>query len=127
MATFDFPYHQVETEYPETGTRVKLGGSYTFTAAPDAPGQRIFTLKFETMCYRVTAGGVIDATTQPQLNAAALEAFYKAHELWKTFDYVHPIYGTLKCKFNKPLKIPKGKVRGNGWLEAFDLELIEQP
>lgn len=49
--TFNFPYHKVRTEYPESGTRVQLGGNYIFTAPPNGPDLRRFTLSYETMFY----------------------------------------------------------------------------
>lgn len=51
METFSFPYHTQETEYPESGTRVQLGGGYIFTAPPSGPDLRRFRLKFPTMFY----------------------------------------------------------------------------
>lgn len=130
MATFIWSLHQQETEYPESGFRMQLGNSYMATAAPVAPDQRTFTLSFGSMCYFTNQGDTwadIDAFQQPELNFALLEAFYVKHKLHKSFDYMHPVYGKVICKFNKPLKVPKGIPSGNGWLQPFTLELIECP
>lgn len=127
MATFIWLINQQETKYPESGFRMQLGNSYAATAAPVAPDQRVITLSFGTMCYYTNLNGTIDYLKNPPLNFGALEKFYLDHKLHKSFDYVHPVYGTMICKFNKPLEVPKGIPEGNGWLQAFTLELIEYP
>lgn len=126
MAVFDFPYHTVETEYPDSGTQVQMGKSYTFTAPPSAPDQRKFTLNFEAMAYFLT-GGTIDAFKEPEINLARLENFYNLHKMHATFSYVHPVYGIVPCRFAKPLKIPKGTKGGNGVVENIELQFVEVP
>lgn len=126
MATFNFPYHKQSTKYPESGKRMQMGNSYMSAAEPSGPDQRVFMLDFATMKYFLVAG-VISPTFKPEINLAALEAFYKEHRLWKTFIYPHPVYGNVNVKFNKPLEIPKGISDGDGAVEAFSVELIEQP
>ena len=42
---FDFPYHRVNTRYPE-GISVQFGSSWVYTAKPNAPDQRRFELTF---------------------------------------------------------------------------------
>lgn len=126
MAVFDFPYHTVETEYPDSGTQVQMGKSYTFTAPPSAPDQRKFTLNFEALVYFVR-NGVIDATYEPQINMQALDDFYNLHKMNAVFTYPHPVYGDLPCSFAKPLKIPKGTKGGNGVVENIEIQLIEKP
>lgn len=144
MKVFDFPYHTFRTEYPESGNRVQLGGNYIFTAPPNGPDLRRFTLSFETMKYfiipRLAAGihldfvnnkysirapDSIDIETQPQINMGTLEAFYNEHKLHKSFIYPHPVYGNVEVKFMSPLKIPEGIKGGGGALESFQIELIE--
>lgn len=126
MATFDFPYHTYSTENPESSFRVKLGGSYQFSAPPSAPDQRVFILKFPAMKYFVT-NKVLDKVIQPEINLARLENFYDLHKLHATFTYPHPVYGNVPCRFNKPLKIPEGTPGGNGVVEGISIELIEMP
>lgn len=144
MQTFDFPYHKFRTEYPESGNRVQLGGNYIFTAPPNGPDLRRFTLSFETMKYYVVgrdeAGikldfannryisktlGEIDIFKNREINMGALEAFYNAHKLHKSFLYPHPVYGNIEVKFMSPLKIPNGIAGGGGALESFEIDLIE--
>jgi phage-related protein len=128
MATFNFPMHQQETKYPVSGFNVKLGKSYTFTAAPDAPDQRTFILSFTGFKYYTDANEVVEAVTNASMNnMAALEAFYNEHKLWKTFAYTHPVYGLLDVKFSKPLHVPKGQKGGSGVLQDFSIEFEEQP
>ena len=127
MQTFTFPNHQWATDYPETGVRVQLGGNYTFSAGPDAPPARSFKLYFTGFKYYV-ADGVVDKVTNAAVNnMGALEDFYAAHFLHESFVYPHPVYGDIVCKFNKVLRIPKGIKGGDGMVEDFELELIEQP
>jgi hypothetical protein len=125
MQTFDFPYHTFRTEYPESGNRVQLGGNYIFTAPPNGPDLRRFTLKFETMVYYVYPDGSIDEMKNPSINMGKLEAFYNAHKLHRSFLYPHPVYGNLEVKFMSPLKIPEGIKGGNGALNDFEIDLIE--
>lgn len=126
MAIFNFPYHTYSTENPESSFRVKLGGSYQFSAPPSAPDQRIFKLKFPAMKYFVR-DGALDRNAQPQINLALLEDFYDLHKLHATFTYNHPVYGSVACRFNKPLKVPEGTRGGNGVVENIEIELIEMP
>ena len=125
METFDFDYHSFATKYPETGTRMKLGNSYTYTASPTSPPARIVTLYFDKMEVLMISDGVPDLTTRPETNFNRLEAFYREHELHKTFIYPHVMFGNLFVKFSKPLEMPR--ITRGGWVPAFTLELEEQP
>ena len=124
---FIWNYHRYSTRYPESGRRMELGNSYQYSAEPDAPDQRVFTLYFDTMVYFSTSAGAIDRTTAPSINFALLEDFYTVHRLWKSFTYIHPVYGLLTVKFAKPLETPKGLINGGGALEPFSIDLIEIP
>lgn len=127
MDTFDFDYHSMSTKYPETGIRMKLGGSYTYTSTPTEPPARIITLHFDENAMRIfmTAPGVPDVTRDPAINFNRLDAFYRKHELHMSFIYPHEIYGNLIVKFNKPLEMPK--LTKGGWVPSFSLEFEEQP
>ena len=127
MATFPCEYFTFTTKYPESGTRVQLGNSYMFTAPPSAPDQRIFTLTLAGMQYFTNPNGSINTSISTSRNMAVLEDFYNDHKLYLTFNFNHPVYGAIKCKFNRPLEVPKGMVGGNGVLETFDVELVEIP
>lgn len=127
MDIFDFPYHTVETENPDSGYRLQLGGSYVFSAPPSDPDQRTFTLHFPLMKFFVNGGGTIDATISPEINMMRLINFYLAHKLHASFLYNHPVHGEVEVKFNKPLKEPDGIVNGNGVTKEVTIELIEIP
>lgn len=127
METFDFPYHTVETENPESGFRGQFGGSYTFTSAPTDPDQRIFTLHFDGMKFYVNDVGSVDETIHSKKNMLALIKFYQAHKLHQSFLYNHPVHGTLECKFQDPLKEPEGIRGGGGAVKEFTVRLIEMP
>jgi hypothetical protein len=127
MAVFPATYFTYSVQYPESGTRIQLGGSYQFDALPDAPDQRIFMLNVQGMAYFTDAGGVIDTVINPDRNMAGLEAFYNTHKRATAFTFNHPIYGAVSCKFLNPLKIPEGIAGGGGNIATFSVELIEQP
>lgn len=127
LDTFDFPYFLYETENPESGYRGSLGGSYIFTAPPDAPDARLFKLTFECMKFFTDTDGNLDTTTSPEINMKKFIDFYIDHKLYSSFNFDHPIHGTLEVKFNKPLVEPKGIKNGNGAVESFEIELIEVP
>lgn len=126
MAIFDFPFFTYSTENPDSSVRVKMGNSYTFSAPPTAPDQRVFKLKFAAMKYFVT-NGVLDPLKNPKINLAKLEQFYDIHKTHLRFDFPHPVYGTLVCSFNKPLMIPSGDTGGDGTVQNIEVELIEHP
>lgn len=130
LPVFDFPYHRVSTEYPESSIRVRFGRSYQFASKPNAPPERIFKLRFPTMKYYTTIVDdveVLDTVTNPQINLRVLEQFYQDVELYGTFTYPHPVHGNLTVRFSKPLIIPEGQPGGNGASQEFDVELIEVP
>jgi hypothetical protein len=128
MDTFNFPAHLVSTKEPANSFRMSFGGAYVFTAAPDAPDQRVFTLYFTGMQYYQNSDGSIDSTTNAAINnMAALYTFYKAHKLHITFIYPHPIFGNITVKFKDPLEVPKGIRGGTGVVEDFQMTMEEAP
>lgn len=127
METFPVLYFSYLTRYPESGTRIQFGNSYQYDALPEAPDQRIFVLSLQGMAYFVDVNGDVDATIQPERNLARLEEFYNVHKRAKPFTLNHPVYGAVTVKFSLPLEIPTGIAAGNGNVDAFDVELIEQP
>lgn len=125
METFNYPYHTVSTENPESGSRANFGGSYTFTTPPTDPDQRKFSLTLNGMRYITNdAGNVIDNINQ-NVNMYHLIKFYQRHKLWKTFKYIHPVHGELNVKFSKPLVEPEAERGGFGVVKEFSIELIE--
>lgn len=127
MATFPAKYFTYGTRYPESGERMRLGRSYLYTKGDPAPDQRVFQLSVQGMQYFVDGQGNLDGTTQPERNMKVLEDFYITHRQNKSFDFEHPVYGTLTCKFNRPLEIPEGVIGADGLLPVFEVELIEIP
>lgn len=124
METFLWSMHRVETHYPTTGFSVQFGNAYRFTAAPDAPDQRTFSLKFTGFKYFSPT----DDTTNANINnMLALEKFYQRHRLHKSFIYPHPVHGNIVCRFAEPLKIPDGIPGGNGVVNGFEVTLVEVP
>lgn len=127
MAVFPCKYFTNATKYPESGARIQFGNSYVFTAPPTAPDQRSFILTLSGMQYFVASDGSIDRSEQPERNMAVLEDFYNDHKTYLSFQFEHPVYGMLNCKFARPLEIPTGIPGGNGVLESFEVELMEIP
>lgn len=128
MQTFPMTAFTFEEKFPESSVRLNLGNSWTFTAPPNAPDQRIFILHFKGMKYHVDAEGNIDGTPEATLtNLKTLRDFYKTHRQYKQFTFNHPVEGALVCTFNKPLAIPKGVEGGLGTVEEFSLEFLEHP
>lgn len=128
LPLFDFPFHIVESRYPVDGTSVQFGSSYTFSAAASGPPQRMFSLEFAAMRWFLDPlTQLVDPTQQPQQNLAALDAFYQLNRLSQPFHYPHPMYGTLVCRFLKPLIIPKQLPGGSGAVAPMTIELVEVP
>lgn len=128
MDTFNYSYHRQSTAMPQNGFRLQFGTSYVFTAKPDAPDQRVFTLFFTGMQYYLHDDGTVDGSTGAGINNVhALYTFYAAHGLWDTFIYPHPVFGNVTVKFKDPLVVPEGIVGGGGVVGDFQITLEEQP
>ena len=128
MEIFPMTHYKFETKYPDSSTHIQLGRSWNFTAAPNAPDQRVFTLSFVGMKYYQNSDGSLDSTTNATINnLAVLEAFYQLVKTWDKFQLEHPLYGTVVVQFQKPLMIPKGVPGGLGTVEDFAIDLLEQP
>ena len=127
METFPSIYFTFTTRYPETGTRLQFGNSYQFDAPPSAPDQRIFVLRLQGMAYFVDVNDNIDLNYEPGRNVAVLEQFYNNHKRAVPFLFNHPVYGSVVCKFNRPLVIPEGIAGGTGLVQNIEVELIELP
>lgn len=127
LANFDFPYHTVKTDNPDSGFRVQLGGSYVFSAPPTDPDQRLFTLTFDGLKYFTDGLGALDETIQPQINMYAMIKFFQTVKLYQSFHYTHPVHGLLEVRFNKPLSEEVVMAGGFGVVKEFSIELIEIP
>jgi hypothetical protein len=128
MDIFPFVSFLFSDKQPVDSFSLSFGGAYTFTAAPDAPPQRTFTLYLAGFKYYVNTDGSLDLTTNATVNnLGALVAFYNLERMYKTFTFPHPVWGNINCKFAQPLEVPKGFPGGDGMVEAFNLVLIEDP
>jgi hypothetical protein len=131
MEQFSWPYHGISVRYPEGGTRVKLGGSYTLAVPPSSPDARILALRFKVLRWISNTDGTLNTTSDPGLNLGRLVAFYEDHLLWKEFSYPgfpgRTAENPLVVKFNRPLEIPEQKEGGYGAVEGTLIELIEVP
>ncbi len=127
LQVFNFPYHTVETENPDSSFRGQFGGSYVFTSPPTDPDQRLFNLNFPTMKFYVDAEGAIDNAINPLINMMKLIEFYQFHKLHQSFQYTHPVHGLMEVKFNKPLKEPEGIANGDGAVKEFSVQFVEIP
>ena len=127
METFNFPFHTVETENPESGFRAQFGGSYVFSTPATDPDQRKFTLTFPGMQFFLNGTGYPEATSNPTYNMKTLIDFYTSHKMHTNFLYDHPVHGQLVVKFLKPLSEPETLPGGSGMTKSFRVELIEVP
>lgn len=126
MAVFLPGFFTYTTKYPDSGTRIGFARSYVYAAGPTAPDQRTFVLKLQAMQYFMI-GLTPDDLSHPDRNLWAFEQFYRNHLLHQSFDFNHPVYGPLVCKFNRPLELPEGIQNGNGIIDTLEVELIEIP
>lgn len=126
MDTFTFaPNSKVpETLTRETSNTVTMNG-WLFSARPTSPMQRRFRLVVHGLRWYLNTDDTYDATTNPTINARALENFYSAHEMWDPFIFPHPHLGNLVVKFAAPLNVPAGQKDGGGLLEPLEIMLVE--
>ncbi len=127
LEVFNYPYHTVKGENPESGLRIQLGKSYVFTAPPTDPDQRKFTLNMRGMQFFFDNAGELDDSVVPLRNMFSLIKFYQRHKMYKSFQYMHPIHGLLVVKFNQPLVEEEPEAGGSGVVKDFTIELIEIP
>lgn len=127
LEVFNYPYHTVKTENPESGLRIQLGKSYVFTAPPTDPDQRKITLNMKGMQYFTDIDGELDDSVKATRNMFNLIKFYQRHKMYKSFQYNHPVHGVLVVKFNQPLVEEEPVPGGSGVVKDFSIELIEIP
>lgn len=130
MDNFDnFMLHKVKVAYQPNGFSVNFGGGYSFDTDGGYPPLKRFTLTFDGYKYYMkTINGVevVDTETNVNINnLGALEEFYKNHLTHKTFEYNHPVYGTVYVRFAEPLVIPEGITGAHGVVEKFEITLKE--
>lgn len=127
MESWEWNYFTFGEAYQPNNSTQTFGGGWEFAAAPDRPHQRIFTVKIPTVRYYMTSSGVMDITTSPELNLGRLKKFYERHSCYKPFIWTHPAEGNLKVRFKTPPEFPPGLPGGNGWIESFEVKLLELP
>lgn len=127
MQILDFPYHTCSVRYPERGSQVQMGGSYTYSVKPAAPVARELTLNFDLMKWVRNAQGILSAVPEPEINIMRLDNFYREHEMHTDFIYPHEVYGNMVVKFKAPLEIPPAKRDSFGSVFGVVVSLIEQP
>ncbi len=103
MDTFDFPYHTIGDEYPESSTLVRFGRGYQFASKPNGPDQIIFHLVLSPLFWWLDADNNVDWTANPRGNAGTLQKFYETQRLYNKFYYPHPTRGTVVVRFHKPI------------------------
>lgn len=103
MDTFDFPFHTVGDEYPESSTIVRFGKGYSFASKPKGPDQIVFHLTINPLYWWIDDLGNINRTVNGKGNAATLQDFYEAHGQYQPFLYQHPTRGLVTVRFHKPL------------------------
>lgn len=138
METFDYPFHTIGDEYPESSTVVRFGRGYSFASQPKGPDQILFHLNLTGFCWWTEfVTGNIDRTIFPQLNAGHIQDFYESHRLYEPFAYQHPTRGLSTVRFAKPLPSFKSikdavierldyGIRGHS-VEPFQIDLILLP
>ena len=137
MKQFDFPYHRLSDEYPESSKSLSFGGGYSFASAPKGPDQITFHLDFEAVWFWFTIDGVPNSFVQPSINALRLQEFYEEHRMYKPFLYLHQTKGRRVVRFLKPLPrlspIPEKTTRCDTTLarghqvQPFSIQLIDNP
>lgn len=127
METFNFcPNSLVPELIPrEQGTVVSMN-SWVFTSKPTTPYLKEWRVTLHGLRWYLDGGGLYDETTDPEVNARALELFYEEHELWKPFLWTHPHTGEAKeYRFKNAVAVPKGIENSNGLVEALEVRFIE--
>lgn len=138
MADFDYPYHTISDEYPESSSVIRFGNGYSFASKPKGPDQMLFHLNMIGFAWWVYSGATeIDRTVLPQINAAHLQDFYEARRMYTPFSYQHPTRGVVTVRFARPLPafksvrdavIDRPDVNRRGHvIEPFQIDLILLP
>lgn len=126
MDRFDFcPERMVpKTLPPETsGKSVSMNG-WSFSSKPNVPYQKSFNVKLNGMTWYLAGNGLFDSVTNPKFNARRLEEFYEKHGTWDPFEFPHPHFGMLICRFKTPVTVPEAMVNSDGLIEGFEVQLV---
>lgn len=123
---FDFcpDYMVPRTKPPQAGQVMSMNG-WSFSAKPKVPYQKTFVVKLQGMRWYLKDGtNMYDVSTDRRYNARLLELFYEAHGVWKAFDFPHPHFGLLSCKFSQPVEVPEAITNSGGLIDGFDITLV---
>lgn len=125
MATWDFvPKHMVvENLPPEQAKGLSMNGWF-FSAKPNVPWQYKFKVTVNGLQWFLNNDGSYNDGTNGPINARRFEQFVVDHGLWKVFDFPHPHFGTIQCRFSNLPAVPKGEVNANGVIAPFEVELV---
>lgn len=137
-ADFDYPYHTVSDEYPESSSVIRFGNGYSFASKPKGPDQLLFHLQMLGFAWWTRQGSTdIDRTVLAQVNAAHLQDFYEARRMYTPFTYQHPTRGLVTVRFAKPVPpfksikdavIERSDIMRRGHtIEPFQIDLISLP
>lgn len=137
MRIFDYPYHTISDEYPESSTIVRFGRGYSFASKPKGPDQIMFHLKMQGFAWWADPFGNIDRQVFSQQNAGHIQDFYEYHRMYEPFSYKHPTRGWVTVRFQKPLpaftSIAKAVIEAADYgmrghcVESFQVDLILLP
>ena len=125
-ANFDnFMNHKREFEYISNVVSIQLGSGYSYTSKPISPQLKKFKLNFTGFRYYFNADGTIDyETNKSKNNIGTLCQFYEEMNMYTTFLYNDPQFGTVSVRFTEPMKVPK-TVGDRGVVEDFSITLQE--
>lgn len=126
MDTFTFcpDYMVVKTKPPQSDVKGVSFQGWSFSSKPKVPYQKSFTATLQGMRWYLLANGLYDEASDTHYNARLLEKFYEAHGMWDPFNFPHPHFGTLVCRFSQPVEVPEGIVNSGGWIDKFDILLV---
>lgn len=125
--SFDFAdTARVIQELPPQESPVITMNGWPFAVKPKTPYQRTFKVKLNGLRWYLNVGGTaLDETTDTKFNAGRLLTFYRTHRLWDSFLITTQYLGTVRVRFNKPVTIPEGIPDSGGYIDQFEVELIE--
>jgi hypothetical protein len=111
------------TKPPQANPGMSMNG-WAFASKPKVPYQKTFVVKLQGMRWYLLPDDTFDEVTNPEYNARLLEKFYEAHGVWQKFDFPHPHFGILECKFSQPLEVPLAIPNSGGLIDAFEVTLV---
>ncbi len=114
----------VENLPPEPLQGVSLNG-WNFASKPAVPYQKKFKVTLYGLRWFLNnSTQLYDSTTQPTINARALELFYERNGVWNPFTWLHPHLGTITARFSTPVTVPAGMMNSGGLIEKVELQMV---